>query len=299
MGKISRNQKDYIKAYEKLNEEGINVSGLIMLTEMSYEGKENLTEYKSDSRFKSEHYCSEIDIYFKHMLSTFFRIDGASSIYNNYQDIFNQIYLDNTDDDTNDYKDETMIKLNKISNFINNIEDNNLEGTKLLSLIRKEINNEEGSIEDPYFDIIFSELRRECEEIKIADSESKIDLIPSFLEKIGDMESHLFEMKLFKDDYRKSVTGLINYLFVQAELPEIYIKPIELDEYYSCVTNNNSSEENSPIVTFLQEKICDSIEDVLIVPMKNTIKYYLDNQIRKESGELDNKIVTLRQNKYK
>jgi hypothetical protein len=298
MGKISRNQKDYIKAYEKLNEEGINVSGLIMLTEMSYEGKENLSEYKLDSRFKSEHYCSEIDIYFRHMLSTYFKIDGASSIYNNYQDIFNQIYLDNTDDDTNDYKDETMIKLNKISNFINNIEDENLEGTKLLSLIRKEINNEEGSLEDPYFDIIFSELRRESEEIKITDSESKMGLIPKFLDKIGDMEAHLFEMRLFKEDYRKSVTGLINYLFIRAELPEIYIKPIELDEYYSCVTDK-TVDENRPIVTFLQEKICDSIEDVLIVPMKNTIKYYLDNQIRKESGDLDNKIVTLRQNKYK
>ena len=125
-----------------------------------------------------------------------------------------------------------------------------------------------------------------------------MELVPKFLQNVGNLESHLFRKKLFYDDYRKSVTGLTNYLFARAGIPEIYIKPIELDEYYSYVTREQSV-ENTEIVTFYKEKICDSIEDILIKPMKDAIKYHTDEKFRQASGEYENKIVSLRQNKYK
>ena len=298
MGKISRNQKDYIKAYEELKKTGTNVSALINLTEMSYDSKEQLVQYKFDEQHRSEEYETKIDTYYRHMISTFFKVDAASPIYKNFKEIYSKVYLDNTDDDTNDYKDETMVKLNKIYDFINGLGDQDLKGTELLSLIRREVNGVDEPLQDIYFDVQFEELKKQCDEVQLASVDKKMELVSTFLQNVGDMESHLFRHKLFYDDYRKSVTGLVNYLFARAGIPEIHIKPIELEEYYSYVSRENSV-ENIEIVVFYKEKICDSIEHVFIKPMKDAIKFYTDESIKKESGELDNKIVTLRQNKYK
>ena len=296
MDKILKNQKDYIKAYEVLNET-TNVAGLLMLTEMSYETKKELALYK-DSKFRSEEYYSKIDTCYKHLISTFFKIDNANNIYDNFRDIYHKKYLDNTEDDTNDYKDETMFKINKIFNFINNLGDQDLKGSELLSLIKNEI-SDDAFVEDTYFDIQFEKLKAQSDEIRVASIDKKIEMINIFLDNVGEMEAHLFRRKLFEDDYRKSVTGLVNYLFSRAGIPEIYIKPIELEEYYSCVSKKDFLDNNNEIIIFYKEKICDSIEDLLIIPMKDLIKNYLDEEIRKETGELDNKIVSLRQNKYK
>ena len=298
MGKISRKQDDYIKAYEEYSKTGINVSALINLTEMSYEEKERLVQYKFEDKYRSEDYDSRINTCYRHMISTFLKIDNASPIYNNFKEIYSKVYLDNTDDDTNDYKDETMIKLNKIYNFINNLGDQDLKGTELLSLLRRELSGIDEPLKDDYFDISFEELKGFSKEIQLSSVQEKMELVPKFLQNVGDLESHLFRKKLFYDDYRKSVTGLTNYLFARAGIPEIYIKPIELDEYYSYVTRENSI-ENNEIVTFYKEIICDSIEDIFIKPMKEAIKYHTDEKFRQESGEYENKIITLRQNKYK
>ena len=69
MGKVSRYQKDYIKAYDEINRTKTNVTALIMLTEMSYEEKEKTVEYKSD--LSKIEYDTKIDTCYKHMISTF------------------------------------------------------------------------------------------------------------------------------------------------------------------------------------------------------------------------------------
>ena len=296
---VKYEQEDYIKAYEELGKTGTNVNALVMLTEMSYEEKNRLVEYKNDKRYRPEDYDERINTVFKHMISTFFKLDNANRLYGDFKENYSQKYLDNTDDDTNDYRNDTMIKLNKIFHFVNNLEGQDLKGTELLSLIRNEIDEDSKEVlSDYYFDIQFKGLKSLSDRIRLSNINEKIDMIPSFLHEIGDMEAHLFKRKLFYDDYRKSVTGLVNYLLSRAGIPEIYIKPIELDEYYSYV-NKGESLDNEEIVTFYKEKMCDSIEDLLIVPMKNIVSNYLDQQIKRESGELDNKIITLKQNKYK
>jgi hypothetical protein len=296
MAKISRLQKDYIKAYE-VTKTKTNVPALIGLTEMSYEEKENIVEYKSD--ISNIEYSDKINTCFKHMISTFFKIDNASPIYDNFKDIYSKFYLDNTDDDTNDYKDETMIKLNKIYGFINNLGSQDLMGTELLSLIRREINDVDEPLEDETFDKMFLKLRCQADVIRTAEVEEKMDMVSGFLANVGIMEAHLFKEKLFYDDYRKSVTGLTNYLFGMAGIPEIHIKPIELDSYYEHVNNASETLNCNELSTFYKEKICDSIEHAFILPMKEAIKYYTDTTIKEEVGDLDNPIHTLKQNKYK
>lgn len=299
MAKISGYQKDYCEAYEKLKEDkSISIFGLINLSEMNYDIKKELVEYKFDKDKRSKDYDSRIDSCYKYMLTTFFKIDEANPIYENFKRLYKVAYLDNTEDDTNDYKDETMIKLNKIYNFINNLGEQDLKGTELLSLIRREMTDIDKPLVDPYFNLQFNELVRQSDVIRVSDIDKKMAMIPSFLEELADMESHLFRKKLFYDDYRKSVTGLTNYLFQRAGIPEIYIKPIELDEYYEYIEKINCF-TNGKVVTFYKEKICDSIEDIVISPMKEVIKHSLDTEYRHESGDFDNPIITLKQNKYK
>lgn len=299
MANIAGYQEDYVKAYEELSKT-TNVFALLMLTETSYGEKEKLSEYKLDPKYKAEDYNKRIDIYFKHMLSTYFKVNSSYDIYETYRNLFKISYLDNTNDDTNDYKDETMIKLNKIYNFINANSYKEFTGSELLRAITKEINGSDNRINDSYYDASFKELKEQSDMIR---EESNLDIkmsyIPSFFTNLADMEAHLFKSKLFYDDYRKSVTGLMNYLLLRARLPLIYIKPIELDNYYEYINLANESFDNSEIETFYKEKMCDSIESNLIVPMKNSISHYIDVNNKIESGLFDNKILTLKQNKYK
>ena len=299
MANITGYQEDYVKAYEELSKT-TNVFALLMLTETSYGEKEKLSEYKLDPKYKAEDYNKRIDTYFKHMLSTYFKVNSSYDIYETYRNLFKISYLDNTNDDTNDYRDETMIKLNKIYTFINANSYKEFTGSELLRAITKEINGSDNGINDSYYDTSFKELKEQSDMIR---EESNIDIkmsyIPSFLTNLADMEAHLFKNKLFYDDYRKSVTGLMNYLLLRAKLPLIYIKPIELDNYYEYINQSNVLFDNSEIETFYKEKMCDSIEKNLIVPMKNSISHYIDVNNKIESGLLENKILTLKQNKYK
>ena len=297
MGKISWNQNDYIKAYEKLKEKNINPSGMVMIAETSYDEKVRLVEYKFDLTKKANNYEDKIDSWYKSMIRVFYKVDDESPIYQNFREIFRKVFLDNKDDDTNDYRDETMLKLNKIYSFIDDVNGQDLKGTELLSLIRKNITDErvDEPLEDITFDNMFEELKNKSEAISFSKSEQRIEMISDLLNGISKMETHLFREKLFYDDYRKSVIGLANYLLSKANVPEIYIKPIDLDEYYSYVNDGDDLQ----IVTFYKEKICDSLNDAFVVPMKLTIKHVVDESYKYESGETKNKIVDLRQNKYK
>ena len=279
MAIITGYQEEYIKAYEALEEKKINVSGLLMLTEISYDGLLKLVEYKSNPKLMPEDFHDRLNVFYRHMLSTFFKVDSANNIYDTYKELFRVTYLDNEDDETNDYNSETMIKLNKIYEYIDKNSQKDFTGIELLSGIRKEITNKEEELEDSYYDSIFASLKEQSDIIRNeSDFETKMKYIPKFLSDISNMESHLFRKKLFYDDYRKSVTGLMNYLFLRARIPLVYIKPIDLEDYYKYI---EKSVDNKDIISFYKEKMADSIEMDLIKPMKKISFNRIGNEVKK------------------
>ena len=279
MAKISGIQMDYVKAFEKLKEKKVD-SRIISISEMNYDRKQELREYKLDPSKSAENYDGRIDSCYKYMLTTFYTVDDASPIYETFKKLFAVVYLDNTDDDTNDYSDKTMAKLNKLYSYINGLGDQDLSGTELLYLIQKEVIKKRSKFDKPLvdttLDTMFAQLLMRCEQMQLSGNATvKMVETEHFLESVAEMERHLFSEKLFYHDYRKSVTCLVNYLFSKAGVPQIYIKPIELDEYYACALSGN----NQDLVTFYKEKICDSVEDTLVVPMKKIIKSSLDDSV--------------------
>ncbi len=279
MAIITGYQEEYIKAYEALEEKKINVSGLLMLTEISYDGLLKLVEYKSNPKLMPEDFHDRLNVFYRHLLSTFFKVDSANNIYDTYKELFRVTYLDNEDDETNDYNSETMIKLNKIYEYIDKNSQKDFTGIELLSGIRKEITNKEEELEDSYYDSIFVSLKEQSDIIRNeSDFETKMKYIPKFLSDISNMESHLFRKKLFYDDYRKSVTGLMNYLFLRARIPLVYIKPIDLEDYYKYI---EKSVDNKDIISFYKEKMADSIEMDLIKPMKKISFNRIGNEVKK------------------
>ena len=279
MAIITGYQEEYIKAYEALEEKKINVSGLLMLTETSYDGLLKLVEYKSNPKLMPEDFHDRLNVFYRHLLSTFFKVDSANNIYDTYKELFRVTYLDNEDDETNDYNSETMIKLNKIYEYIDKNSQKDFTGIELLSGIRKEITNKEEELEDSYYDSIFVSLKEQSDIIRNeSDFETKMKYIPKFLSDISNMESHLFRNKLFYDDYRKSVTGLMNYLFLRARIPLVYIKPIDLEDYYKYI---EKSVDNKDIISFYKEKMADSIEIDLIKPMKKISFNRIGNEVKK------------------
>jgi hypothetical protein len=279
MAIITGYQEEYIKAYEALEKKKINVSGLLMLTEISYDGLLKLVEYKSNPKLMPEDFHDRLNVFYRHLLSTFFKVDSANNIYDTYKELFRVTYLDNEDDETNDYNSETMIKLNKIYEYIDKNSQKDFTGIELLSSIRKEITNKEEELEDFYYDSIFVSLKEQSDIIRNeSDFETKMKYIPKFLSDISNMESHLFRKKLFYDDYRKSVTGLMNYLFLRARIPLVYIKPIDLEDYYKYI---EKSVDNKDIISFYKEKMADSIEMDLIKPMKKISFNRIGNEVKK------------------
>ncbi len=297
MAKISGIQMDYVKAFEKLKENRVDPR-IISISEMNYNRKQELCEYKLDPSKRAEDYDGRIDSCYRYMLTTFYTVDDASPIYGTFKRLFAKAYLDNTDDDTNDYSDKTMAKLNKLYGYINGLGDQDLSGTELLYLIQKEIIKKKSrfdkTLEDTELDAMFAQLLLKCEMLQLSgNADLKTHETESFLEGVAEMERHLFSKKFFYHDYRKSVTCLVNYLFSKAGVPQVYIKPIELDEYYDYA----GREDNQALVTFYKEKICDSVEDTLIVPMKKIIKSSLDASVtRNISREFDPGALDLRLN---
>ena len=298
MARISRIQEDYRQAYEDLAKTGINADGFLMLAESSYDEKVRLVEYKDDEQKRSKNYDKEMSSWCSNMLRVFFRLDTDTGIYNNFKSIYSRVYLINKDevteeyDETNDYKDKTMIKLNKIYSFINDneVEEQDLTGTELLSLIRIEVNQKGFLFKDDYFDISYEKLKKKSKKIREATPEEKQEMLDEFLLDVADMETYLFKRKLFYHDYRKCVTGVVNCLFARAGIPEIYIKPVDLDDYYSYVLGNKSD-----LVTFYKEKICDSLNDAFVEPMKKVSKYSFETDVKKEV-DLNSPTIDLRLN---
>ena len=279
MAKISGIQKEYVEAFEKLKENKVDLR-IVSVSEMNYDRKQELREYKLDPSKRAENYDGRIDSCYKYMLTTFYTVDDASPIYETFKNLFAVVYLDNTDDDTNDYSDKTMAKLNRLYSYINGLGDQDLTGTELLYLIQKEIIKKRSKFDKPLadttLDTMFAQLQIKCEQMQLSGNAAvKLAETEHFLEMVAETERYLFGKKFFYHDYRKSVTCLVNYLFSKAGVPQMHIKPIELDEYYKCASSNN----NQDLVTFYKEKICDSVEDALIVPMKKIIKSSFDASV--------------------
>lgn len=293
MANITGYQEEYIKAYEILSNRRVNVSALMMIAENEYDEILKLIEYKSNPETRALCYDKKINTHFTSILTIFFEVEDANSIYKTYRTLFAKKYLDNKDDDTNDYSDETMSKLNKIYSFIDNNSEKNFDGTELLSAIRKEVNGVEEEVEDNHYNALFNDLKKQSDYIK-THPEDRMNVIPAFLEKIAELEHYLFNAKLFYDDYRKSVTGLTNYLLMRAGLPLIYIKPVELDDYYSYINNPKKQFNTNDAVTFYREKMSESISEALVAPMKKNIKSYNDAKIKRLLYEPDNGVDRIR-----
>lgn len=295
MANIYGTQEEYIKAYEKLQEQKINVSALISFAEINYDKKEELVVYKNDPKYRPNNYNYRIDNIFHQLISTFYKINTTDNTYDTYKKLYKVSYLDNTDDDTNDYKDETMLKLNKIFSFVCDNSDKDFTGIELLTAIRKEATGTEENLRGDYYDTLFNMLKKQSDAIrKETDFDAKMKYLPDFFYDVADMENHLFRKKLFVDDYRKSVTGLINYLLLRAQLPLIYIKPIELDKYYESVIKVNEMFDSDEIITFYKEKMCDSINEDLIKPMKKISMGHINSEIKKLTLGIDDDFPEIR-----
>jgi len=276
MANVISYQKTYVEAYKELAGK-YDVSGLIMLSELNYDEIQKLAECKNDPKLVAKDYSKRVNSYFEYILSTFFRMSSVKDVYETHKALYERKYLDNTDDDTNDYSDETIQKLNRIYSFINSNIDRDFTGIELLSGIRKAVNGEKSEgLEDDYYEVQIRILKNQSELIKESDLETKMSIIPTFFVEMADMQNHLLRKKLFKNDYRKSITGIANFFFMRAGLPLIYVKPIELDDYYGYITKVNELFDNSDLIAFYQEKMSESIEETLILPMKESIKPALD-----------------------
>ena len=291
------NIKEKLKSvYEEL-EEDYNADGLINFSEVHYNSIKDLVAYKhdyidspdkpiediegkdyiEDPEKRKKDYHRRINSYSNYLLSTFFKIDAVGDIYETYRAMFAIKYLDNTDDDTNDYTDKTMQKLNRIQLFIDSNSDREFTGIELLSEIRKTVNGTKSEgLEDPYYDTHFEMLKGFSDRIRQSDIDTKMELMPHFLVELADMQNHLFRKKLFEDDYRKSVTGITNYLLTRARVPLMYVKPFELEDYYEYIKNVNDRFDNSDLISFYQEKMSDTIITALILPMKDARRSIID-----------------------
>ena len=110
-----------------------------------------------------------------------------------------------------------------------------------------------------------------------------LEQTPLFLEELLIYKAELIRIHPFPDGNGRSVRGLVNFLLERAGLPPIYVKANERTKYQEAMNKANGGHDYSSLINFYKNKLCDSIEELVIDPFVYAINVYNKKQAEKEA----------------
>jgi Fic family protein len=87
----------------------------------------------------------------------------------------------------------------------------------------------------------------------------------------------------FPDGNKRSTRGIVNYLLERAGLPPVYVKFSELEKYQEALISAMTFNDYQTITNFYKNKLCDSIEELVIDPFVFAINEYNKMEEEKEA----------------
>jgi hypothetical protein len=110
-------------------------------------------------------------------------------------------------------------------------------------------------------------------------------LINLFLEKLMKYNAELVRIHPFPDGNGRAIRGMVNYLLMRAGLPPVYIKTVERGKYHEAMNKAIVEYDYEFLVNFYKNKLCDSIEELIVNPFEKAIHQYRKQKKKQEVWE--------------
>ena len=257
-----------------------------------------------------------IDDYSMHLITLFFILNSSNKMFNYVERNFIEEYVRNESEiegvtDKSPNGKEIQAGLETMYRFLHSPENDSTTGSIMITDLHEKLFShvEYGKyarayrtdtrffpgtgieLEDPYMiprcmrqaDRQFDELLKDAEDIFNSEPEDKTEKVNPFLEKLMKYKIEIIRIHPFPDGNKRSTRGLVNYLLEKAGLPPVYVKFSELDKYQEALIQAMKYGDYQTITNFYKNKLCDSIEELVIDPFVYAINVYNKQQEEKEA----------------
>ena len=315
--------KEYIKIYKNNLSMGISFDALFELCHMELEKKRWLLDkIHGDKKYDQfpVNVVDFIDDYTRHLLLVFFILNSTNNMFSYVNKNFIDEYVKNESEiegvnDLSMHGQEEMDGLEAMYRYINSGENEYSTGSIILTDLHEKLYScAEGGIyarsyrtdtrflpgsgvELEYPECIvrsmrvadkqFDELYELSEKMFNSKIEKRIQMVNPFLEKLMDYKAELVRIHPFPDGNGRSIRGITNFLLERAGLPPVYVKAEEKSKYYEAMNKAIVDKDNRYLIGFYKNKLCDSIEELVINPFEQAINMYKDNEKHKDDNKPD------------
>lgn len=316
--------KEYINIYENNNRMGFSFDYFFMLCHIDLDKKKKLLDkIHNDPNHDPtlpNNIMDEIDDYTMHLLLIFFACNSTNNMFSYVNKNFIDEYVKNESEiegvnDLTLHGKEEMQGLEAMYKYINSGENEYSTGSLILTDLHEklysaidggryarsyrtdtrflpgsgvELEYPEGIVRamrnaDKHFD----ELYEMSDKMFNSDREKRILMVNPFLEKLMMYKAELVRIHPFPDGNGRSIRGLINFLLERAGLPPVYVKACEKAKYYEATNKGIMDNDYRYLIGFYKNKLCDSIEELVINPFEQAIEMYKEEEKKKSENKAD------------
>lgn len=315
--------KKYIEIYLNNQAMGINFDALFELGRKDLDKKKWLLDTLHDDK-KYDVFPVNVEEmindYTMHLLLVFFILNSSNNMFNYVNKNFIDEYVKNESEiegvnDLSMHGVEEMKGLEEMYRYINSGENEYSTGSLILTdLHEKLFSAADGGafarsyrtdtrflpgsgveLEDPYMivrsmrkaDKMFDELYELSDEMYNSEIEDRVHMINPFLDILMKYKAELVRIHPFPDGNGRSIRGLINFLLERAGLPPVYVKAVEKSKYYEAMNKAIVDNDYKYLIGFYKNKLCDSIEELVINPFTTAINMYKSEKEKYNRNRLD------------
>ena len=306
----------YIDLYLREKKLGINFDALFRMCRMDLNKKKKFlrTLRENPELHKILDVNDVIDDYTTHLLLSFFMLNSSNEMFNYVERNFIEEYVRNESeiegiDNSSDGK-KIRTGLEVMYRFLHSPNNNSTTGSIMLTDLHEQLFSqvEYGQyarqyrtdtrffpgtgieLEDPYYipramrqaDRQFDELYEESEKIANSDIEKRMYMVSPFLEKLMKYKIEVIRIHPFPDGNKRSTRGIVNFLLERAGLPPVYVKISEQNKYQEALIDAMKHHNYQTITNFYKNKLCDSIEELVVNPFVYAIDKYHEEKSKEE-----------------
>lgn len=315
--------RKYAEIYLNNKRMGIEFDALFEMAKKDLKSKEWLLgilhnpEFKGPFPFKVEEFIND---YTMHLLLIFYMLNSSNDMFSYVNAHFIKEYVKNESEiegvnDLSIHGKEEMNGLEEMYKFIHSKENDSTTGSIILTDLHEKLysfieggkyarsyrNNiaylPDSGVELEYPELIPRSMRqadREFDKLydfanKMFNSqiEDRIHMTESFLEDLMRYKAELIRIHPFPDGNGRTIRGITNFLLEKAGLPPVYVKSSERGKYHEAMNKAIVDNDYRYLIGFYENKLCDSIKELVIDPFDEAINIYKEKEISKNKNKLD------------
>lgn len=312
----------YIDLYLREKKLGINFDALFRMCRLDINKKKGFLKFLRTNNVRNNlelqktlNISDVIDDYTSHLLLCFFMLNSSNEMFNYVERNFIEEYVRNESEiegiDEKTYEGRMIREgLEVMYRFLHSPQNDSTTGSIMLTdlheqlfskveygkyarQLRTDIRFFPGTgieLEDPYLipralrnsDKQFDELYKQAEEMANSEIEDRMFMVNSFLEKLMKYKVEIIRIHPFSDGNKRSTRGLVNYLLEKAGLPPVYVRINEQGKYQEALIDAMKDNNYQTIINFYKNKLCDSIEELIVNPFVYAIDKYHEERVKEE-----------------